>query len=121
LEQVVTNLLANALKFSPVAAAVEVEVAQADADVAQIAVRDYGTGIPAERRARLFERYFQSHERHTELGVGLGLYISRHFVELHGGSIAVESPSAGGSRFVVLLPRGGGSQQRHVAQDVAAV
>jgi uncharacterized protein YdhG (YjbR/CyaY superfamily)/nitrogen-specific signal transduction histidine kinase len=111
LEQVVTNLLDNALKFSPADTPVEVEVelAPGDPDQVRITVRDYGHGIPVERRARLFERYFQAHEPHADLGVGLGLYISRHFVELHGGSIAVESPPDGGSRFVVLIPTGGTS------------
>jgi signal transduction histidine kinase len=104
LEQVVTNLLDNALKFSPPAAPVEVDV-EGEPDQVRITVRDYGPGVPVARRARLFERYFQAHEPQADLGVGLGLYISRHFVELHDGSIALESPPDGGSRFVVLLPR----------------
>jgi signal transduction histidine kinase len=109
-EQIVMNLLDNALKFSPTTTPVEVEV---DVDVAaprgdpafvRIAVRDHGPGIPSERRARVFERYVQAHDRSTHPGVGLGLYITRHFVELHGGSVRLESPPDGGTRFVVLLP-----------------
>jgi signal transduction histidine kinase len=52
----------------------------------------------------VFERYVQAHDRSTHPGVGLGLYITRHFVELHGGSVRLESPPDGGTRFVVLLP-----------------
>ena len=84
----------------------EVEVAVVDGDMIRITVRDYGMGVPADRRSRLFERYFQAHEQHDNRGVGLGLYICRHFVELHGGTIAVDVPPDAGSRFVVLLPRG---------------
>jgi signal transduction histidine kinase len=106
LEQVVTNLIDNALKFSPATTPVEVDVepCAADPGFVRIAVRDYGVGVPADHRTRLFERYFQAHEPESGLGVGLGQYISRHFVELHGGSIALQSPPDAGSRFVVLLP-----------------
>src|SRR5205085_3489556 len=104
LEQVVTNLVDNALKFSPADAPVEVEVGAAGEGTVRIAVRDHGPGVPPERRARLFERYYQADEAASQGGMGLGLYVSRHLVESHGGSITLESPEDGGARFVVILP-----------------
>ncbi len=102
LEQVIVNLLDNALKFSPHGGAIEVEVAVADA--MRIAVRDHGIGVPPEHRSRLFERFYQAHARDYRSGLGLGLYICRRIVELHGGTIAAEFPPDGGTRMVVTLP-----------------
>jgi signal transduction histidine kinase len=67
-------------------------------------VRDWGLGIPADRRENLFDRFYQAHGEGNFGGLGLGLYVSRQIVELHGGTIAADFPSSGGSRFVVSLP-----------------
>jgi signal transduction histidine kinase len=67
-------------------------------------VRDRGIGIPPERRAHLFDRFYQAHGEGYFGGLGLGLFISRQIVELHGGQIQVDFPPDGGTRFVVVLP-----------------
>lgn len=104
LEQVIINLLDNARKYSPDGGPVVVTLDRAADDVVEVAVTDRGLGIPPERRARLFERFYRAHsERHTS-GWGLGLHISRQIVELHGGTIHAEFPPDGGTRFVVRLP-----------------
>lgn len=103
LEQVVLNLLDNAVKYSPLGGRIEVAVAQAN-DAVRIVVQDNGIGIPPEHRARLFERFYQAHGASYQSGLGLGLYISRAIVEGHGGTIAAEFPPEGGTRMVVLLP-----------------
>ena len=104
LEQVLTNVLDNATKYSPDGGLIEVEVRQLASLAAEIAVRDHGSGIPLERRAAIFERYYRAHTDSYQSGLGLGLYISRQIVELHGGTITAEFPDDGGARFVVVLP-----------------
>jgi signal transduction histidine kinase len=69
-------------------------------------VADRGIGIQPERRQHIFERFYQAHDGDHVSGMGLGLYISRQIVELHGGSIRPEFPPDGGTRFVVELPTG---------------
>jgi len=70
----------------------------------RIAVRDRGPGIEAAERARIFEPFHRSSPA-AGPGVGLGLHIAREIVELHGGTLSVEAPVDGGSRFVVTVPR----------------
>lgn len=104
IEQVISNLLDNAIKYSPDGGAIEMEARLADERYARLAVRDHGIGIPPEKRDEIFERFFRAHSDDHRSGLGLGLYISRQIVELHGGKIAVEFPPDGGTRFEVLLP-----------------
>ncbi len=104
LEQVLTNLLDNAIKYSPEGGAIEVEVSRVTDGALEIAVRDHGPGVPPETRSLIFERFYQAHGDGHKSGLGLGLYVSRQIVELHGGHITAEFPSDGGSRFVVGLP-----------------
>jgi signal transduction histidine kinase len=104
LEQVLVNLLDNAIKYSPDASPIEVTVSRSTDDALEIAVRDHGLGIPPEKRARIFERFYQAHDSSFRSGLGLGLHISCEIVELHGGAITAEFPPDGGSRFVVRLP-----------------
>jgi signal transduction histidine kinase len=106
IEQVVTNLLNNALKYSPVGGPVEIELGLVNTDPQSIciAVQDWGLGVPVERREGLFERFYQAHTQGYLGGMGLGLYISREIVELHGGRIEAQFPEEGGSRFVITLP-----------------
>lgn len=103
LKEVLYNLVDNAIRYSPQGGPVEVEVTVPAPGRVRIAVRDYGIGVPPEQREQLFTRFFQAAPRPTG-GLGLGLYISRRIVELHGGRIWAEFPEGGGSRFVIELP-----------------
>jgi PAS domain S-box-containing protein len=105
LEQVITNLLDNAIKFTPNGGPIEIELAQPALNVVRLAVRDHGVGVDPAHRPHLFERFYQAHGNEFRSGMGLGLYISRQIVEMHGGTIEVEFPADGGTRFVVELPR----------------
>jgi signal transduction histidine kinase/ligand-binding sensor domain-containing protein/DNA-binding NarL/FixJ family response regulator len=105
LEKVLLNLISNALKFTARDGEVEVSVGVED-EVATIAVRDTGLGIPAEELPRIFERFFQvdaANARRHE-GTGIGLTLARDLVELHGGEITVDSAPGAGSTFTVRLP-----------------
>jgi signal transduction histidine kinase len=104
LEQVVTNLLDNAVKYSPNGGSIEVVVRETGSGLAELSVRDHGLGIPPEKRAGIFERFYQAHSDGYRSGLGLGLYISRSIVEMHGGEILAEFPPDGGTRIVVRLP-----------------
>jgi PAS domain S-box-containing protein len=101
LEQVVLNLLENAVKFMPEGGPIEVSLAPAGR-TAVLSVRDRGVGVAPEHLPRLFDRFYQAHSDRS--GMGLGLYISRQIVEQHGGTIYAESPPDGGTRFVISLP-----------------
>jgi PAS domain S-box-containing protein len=105
LEQVVANLLENALKYSPGGGTIHVCLEQRG-DVALLTVKDPGIGIPADQQEHLFERYFRARNvsTHSYGGLGLGLYICRDIVERHGGRIWVESAVGRGSTFYVALP-----------------
>jgi signal transduction histidine kinase len=103
IEQVLVNLVNNAIKYSPDGGTIGIGVTQ-QRDTAQVAVRDHGLGIPPEDRSHIFDRFYQAHARSHRSGIGLGLYISRQIVELHGGAIAADFPADGGTRFVVTLP-----------------
>ncbi|QRO02028.1 transporter substrate-binding domain-containing protein [Archangium violaceum] len=103
LEQVVANLLGNAIKFGE-GKPLEVRV-ESGPEVVRLIVRDQGIGFPSEARARIFEKFERAvSERHYG-GLGLGLFIARQIVETHGGTISVESTPGEGSTFIVALPR----------------
>jgi signal transduction histidine kinase len=70
-------------------------------------VTDQGIGIPVEFRSRIFDRFFQAHSTNYMSGMGLGLYLTRQIVELHGGQIEAEFPEEGGTRFNITLPLSG--------------
>jgi PAS domain S-box-containing protein len=106
LQQVIWNLLANAVKFTPSHGRVEVSV-EATGGAVQIVVTDTGAGIDPAFLPHVFERFRQGDSSTTRLhgGLGLGLAIVRHLVDLHGGTVTAESEGLGhGSRFVVTLP-----------------
>jgi PAS domain S-box-containing protein len=105
LEQVVANLLENALKYSPDGGPIHVSLEQRG-ELALLSVRDSGIGIPADQQQHLFERYFRARNvsTHSYGGLGLGLYICHDIVERHGGRIWVESEVGRGSTFYVALP-----------------
>jgi signal transduction histidine kinase len=112
LEQVLVNLLQNAVKFSPQGGKITVGVSHPRKSRAQIAIRDHGIGLAPEEAERIFERFYQVDTSKRSTGLGLGLYISREIVERHGGRIWAENPPDGGSRFVVELPLNGGRGAR---------
>ncbi|WP_438039693.1 ATP-binding protein [Sorangium sp. So ce128] len=102
LEQVVTNLLTNAIKFGE-RAPIEITIT-AEGGVARLSVADHGLGIPAEVRTQLFERFRRGVSSRNYGGLGLGLYITRTIVEAHGGRIRLSSEVGQGSTFCVELP-----------------
>jgi signal transduction histidine kinase len=104
LEQVITNLVDNAIKYSPAGGAVDVRVAARGAAI-RFVVTDEGIGIPAEHRGKIFDRFHQAHQERRLGGMGLGLYISREIVELHGGTLVCEESSEAGTRMAVTVPR----------------
>ncbi len=103
LEQVMANLLDNAIKFSPDGGRIDVSVSRRDGGV-RLEVRDHGIGIPVAERVRVFERFHQAHGDDHRFGLGLGLYVSKQIVDRHGGRIEVEGPDSGGTRVVVCIP-----------------
>ena len=106
LQQVVWNLVSNAVKFTPAGGRVEIELGRAEAK-AEIAVRDTGQGIAPLFRPHLFQRFRQMDASKTRQhgGLGLGLSIVKHLVEAHGGSVVAESAGLGqGATFRVELP-----------------
>jgi signal transduction histidine kinase len=106
LAQVITNLLSNALKYTPNGGRVGLR-ARAVGDGVELIVRDSGIGIPADDLPRIFERFYQVDKaRGPRRGTGLGLAIVREIVEAHGGRIHAESEGPGrGAAFVVWLPK----------------
>ncbi|MCU1280174.1 MAG: Sensor protein [bacterium] len=106
LEQVVSNLLANALHYSPADAPVELVLA-GDATHARLEVRDRGVGIAADELGQVFAPFYRSaHSSGQHKGLGLGLHITSEIVQRHGGTIRVVSEPGVGSTFFVELPRG---------------
>ncbi|HTY37347.1 MAG TPA: HAMP domain-containing sensor histidine kinase [Bacteroidota bacterium] len=106
LKSVVFNLLENAIKYSERKTTVSIDLRkEAAARTASIRISDHGIGIPRAEQARVFNRFYRgSQPRSTTDGSGLGLAIAQRFVELHGGSISLESEEGKGSTFTVSLP-----------------
>ena len=104
LEQVVTNLVENAVKYSPEGGAIEIMIEQHAGEV-YFAVRDSGIGIPQAQLPHVFTRFYRAQNVSSSIsGLGLGLYISHEIIHRHGGSLAVESREGSGSTFRVVLP-----------------
>jgi two-component system OmpR family sensor kinase len=101
--QVFSNLLSNAVKYSPAGGAIEVE-AGVTGDAVSVAVVDHGIGIPAADLTRLFERYHRGSNVSGIVGTGVGLYLVKIAIDLHGGRIEVQTKEGEGSRFTVTLP-----------------
>lgn len=118
IQQVFTNLLSNAARYSAAGTQITVDVwteactieagaalrTPGDHVCVLVAVRDQGVGMTPEVQARVFERYYRANTVMSASGLGLGGYISREIVQLHGGQIWVESAPGSGSTFYVLLP-----------------
>jgi PAS domain S-box-containing protein len=101
--QAITNLLTNAVKYSPNGGSVYLDLLCED-EQATIRVRDEGIGIPEEDQSRLFEIFHRANNVGSISGTGLGLAITRHAVEKHGGKISVMSQAGDGTTFTVTLP-----------------
>ena len=106
LRRILVNLLSNAVKFTPRGGRVRLSAEPSGEEMMRISVSDTGVGIPREDLVRLFDKYEQARSRATrsEKGTGLGLYITRQLVELHGGTISVESEVGRGSSFSFTIP-----------------
>jgi signal transduction histidine kinase len=105
IQQVATNLLINAVKYSGESKEIGITLVQ-QGNMARLSVSDYGIGIPEEQQGRVFELYFRAANAPGSNygGLGLGLYISKEIVEQHGGRIDMESEEGKGSTFHVSLP-----------------
>ncbi|MEY2930091.1 MAG: hypothetical protein RL033_840 [Pseudomonadota bacterium] len=105
LQQIMTNLIGNAIKFTEPGGRIEVELSYAEGHV-QVVVRDDGTGIPSDQIDTIFELFQQGPASRRKGGLGLGLSVTKQLVEGHGGQILVTSAGAGqGATFTVRLPR----------------
>ena len=105
LDRILENLLSNAAKFSPEGGEIRVIVSQDERKFVQICVEDQGPGVPPSERPHVFDRFYTTASQDEALkGVGLGLFIARRLVELHGGRIWVDDASDGGGRFCFTLP-----------------
>jgi signal transduction histidine kinase len=104
IEQITTNLLSNALKFTPRGGRVSVQLHRTGSTV-ELVVSDTGVGIPTDFLPRVFEPFSQANTTYAKTGLGLGLTIVRHLVNAHGGAISVASDGQGqGTTFTVSLP-----------------
>jgi PAS domain S-box-containing protein len=102
MEQVITNLMVNAIKYAP-GKVIRLGVRSSDGR-AVVSIEDEGSGIPPEQLPRLFNRFERGGDPSHVGGLGLGLYISRQIIDTHGGSIHAESPEGKGARFTIELP-----------------
>ncbi len=111
LEQVLTNLIDNALKYTPPGGRVEVQILPNEQEVT-VAVKDTGRGIPPDDLPHIFERFYRADRSRTRGsgGTGLGLAIAKHIVEAHGGHIGVRSRLDEGTTFMFTLPRNGATR-----------
>ena len=107
LEEMVANLVSNAVRYNREGGSVCVEV-RAEADRATVRVSDTGPGIPQEEQQKIFERFYRMERSRSKEtgGTGLGLAIVKHVVQRHGGTVEVQSALGEGTTFTVQLPRG---------------
>ena len=103
LEQVLYNLIGNALKYSPEAGTISVRVERAYQQ-ARISITDQGIGIPQAAQVHLFEQFYRAENTEAMSGMGIGLYVAKEIVALHNGTIEVVSQEGTGSTFTVCLP-----------------
>ncbi|MBL8697761.1 MAG: PAS-domain containing protein [Alphaproteobacteria bacterium] len=104
IEQIVANLVSNAVKYSGRSTSVAIHIHADDAEIA-IAIRDFGVGIAESEISKLFTRFYRAKTSQGIAGTGLGLHLSRDLVAMHGGRIDVSSELGKGSTFTVRLPR----------------
>jgi len=127
-EQVLTNLVGNAIRHAPSGGSIEIATRRLPPSVSgarpappfvEISVSDAGPGVPEEDRGRIFEAYVQAGEQSRAGGLGLGLAVCKRLVEAHGGSIAVTDRPGGGSRFAFTLPAANAPARVEGAAEVA--
>ncbi len=105
IEQVVTNLLTNAVKYSPPSSVINIQIEASGTEEIKVSVTDYGIGIPEDKQAQLFDRYYRvDYSGNQYSGLGLGLYISSEIIKKHKGQIGVNSQLGRGSTFWFTLP-----------------
>jgi signal transduction histidine kinase len=106
LEQVIQNLVQNAIKYSPAGGLIELRIERRE-EWACVAVTDYGIGIPQTALSQLFQRFYRAGNvgAHQISGMGIGLYVVKEIVVLHGGMVQVTSSEGEGSTFTIYLPR----------------
>ncbi len=102
--QVFSNIISNAIKYSPEGADIEIYASQS-ADATSIVIKDHGLGIPEQDRTQIFARYYRGSNVTGFHGTGVGLFLVATVVHLHGGNIAVESSEGLGSTFTIILPK----------------
>lgn len=102
--QIITNLLTNAIKFTPAGGRVDVDVT-AERSSARLVVTDTGVGIPPDERPRVFDRFWRGTQAQTTSGSGIGLSVVAELVAAHQGTVTIDAGHHPGTRFVVLLPR----------------
>jgi two-component system phosphate regulon sensor histidine kinase PhoR len=107
LAQLLSNLIDNAIKYTPLEGSVQITVSDGNGAV-RLVVEDSGPGIPEESLPRIFDRFYRVDKARSRVagGTGLGLSICRWIAEAHGGTIAVQSEPGRGARFIVALPTG---------------
>ncbi len=104
-EQVLANLLNNAIKYSPSSSRIDISIELTEPDCVTVSIRDYGIGIPEEKQQHLFDRYYRvDYSGNQYSGLGLGLYISNDIISKHNGTIGVHSQPGDGSTFWFTLP-----------------
>ncbi|KXB06993.1 hypothetical protein AKJ51_02320 [candidate division MSBL1 archaeon SCGC-AAA382A20] len=104
LDKVFRNLVSNAVQYTPPEGKIEIKAKSTDNEV-RISISDNGIGIPKEEQEKIFEKFYRVESaKHEEEGLGIGLALTKHFVELHEGEIWVESEEGKGSTFYVSLP-----------------
>jgi two-component system phosphate regulon sensor histidine kinase PhoR len=110
LEQVIVNLLHNAIKFTPSGGQIFISTQPypSDPQLLQFSVKDTGIGIPAKDLPRIFERFYKTDRARASGGTGLGLAIARHIIEAHGGRLWADSREGQGSTFSFTIPVSGG-------------
>ena len=119
LEQMLMNLLINAIVYAPGTTNIDMRACRVGNEVAT-EVQDYGAGIKTQRLARLSEPFYQAprEDRPSRGGLGLGLYVCRELARLHGGRLTIQSHEGEGSTFTLWLPAPAAGSGKRVREDV---
>ncbi len=104
IEQVLTNILSNAIKFTPKGGHIDVALTERGTDI-QVCIADDGPGIPPQEQAHVFDKFYVVSDDRGLAGLGLGLYIAQEMIQLHGGHIWVDSQPRAGSTFCFTVPK----------------
>ena len=106
IQQVIINIINNAIKYSPNNNLVEVRIHSAENKQIAVSIKDYGIGVDAEHQQKIFNRFFRTDGKSEEnyAGFGIGLFIAKEIIERHNGTINIESEKGKGSIFTFMLP-----------------